>query len=69
MKNRLPEIELEENIVPEIVVLPDLDQIAQEAAREATTLSTKLSHARLARYTLELRHAIGAIREHAHNVA
>ena len=46
-----------------------IDLIAQEAAREATTLSTKLSHARLARYTLELRHAIGAIREHAHNVA
>lgn len=46
-----------------------IDLIAQEAAREATTLSAKLSHARLARYTLELRHAIGAIREQAHNVA
>jgi 6-phosphogluconolactonase len=33
LKNRLPEIEQEEETVPEIVVLPDLDQIAQEAAR------------------------------------
>jgi 6-phosphogluconolactonase len=33
LKNRLPEIELEEKTVPEIVVLPDLDQVAQEAAR------------------------------------
>jgi 6-phosphogluconolactonase len=33
LNNRLPEIEIEEKTVPEIVVLPDLNQVAQEAAR------------------------------------
>ena len=46
-----------------------IDLIAQEALREATTLSAKLGHARLAGHALELRQAIGAIREQAHNVA
>ncbi len=46
-----------------------IDLIAQEALREATTLSAKLSHASLSEYGLELRQAIGAIREQAHNVA
>lgn len=46
-----------------------IDLIAQEALREATTLSAKLGHASLAAYTLGLRQAISAIREQAHNVA